>query len=153
MSYDDGDCRQYDMATRDYQVLSVRPKAGSEEEGQREGAAAPPSQKAEEATEGSLRLYAHRPSTSNSYGVSCFLIDNINLFGSLGGFAALTDRLMSALDPGGSLPSIGCIRQYLNIVHSLRARLETDAMEELVFALKETLPSLLLALGKGRRSP
>jgi len=144
--YDDGDVRDYDMKTKTYEVLSVAQKNGGQggQQGSEQGGGYGASH---------VKLFAHRPAPSQSYGtgVSYYLIDNINVFGLLGGFETMVQQLhdlCTEKQDTALRPSYPCVRTYFRLFHSIKTRIENDIMQELVLDFKEAAPLVLLSLGK-----
>ena len=137
------------MKTKTYEVMSTAQKQDG-----REGQ--PPGSEQAVASGVHVKLFAHRPAPSQSYGtgVSCYLIDNINVFGLLGGFTTIVQQLHDLFGPDGLMvktaprPSYPCLRTCFRLFHCIKTRVESDIMHELVLDFKEVAPLLLLNLGE-----
>jgi hypothetical protein len=146
VTYDDGDVRNYDMTNRDFQILMTASKG--EQSGGSDNEA------------GAAHLFASRPPAAQSYGLSCYLVENINVFGNLGGFTSILMRLHASVEdptPGGPpvppVPSFLTLRSYFRLFHIIRARLEPVILQKLLYDFKEVAPAILLRLSKTRLPP
>ena len=109
----------------------------------------------------SLYIHARRPPTTHS--LSHLLIQNLNVFVNLGGLQALLLLLYTSSSSSSSSsppsspsssstthpPTLAFLRFSLRLLHLLRARLEPDLLQQTVFSIKETVPSLVLCLDEG----
>jgi len=144
--------RQTSLSSSAVAAVPVGPTAPAHQNGSATPPSFPPS----------LYIHAKRPPASHQ-GVSCHLVSNINIFLCLGGLRTLSRRLYHSFHvtpppsrppsrPPSHPPSLSFLRLYLSLLHLLRGRLEIEALNDAVFHLKETLPTVMLALGDEERN-